>query len=89
MWDTNPSEYLHQEPMLLLSGRGVGQGYQGREVAEQEMDRDVAEQEMDRLQFLVVDTCDLFIALAVAVTSEGMVVKRVAEPSEGMVVKRV
>ena len=39
--------------MLLLSGRGVG-GYKGDQVAEHEM---------DKLQFLVVDTCDLFIAL--------------------------
>ena len=30
------------------------EGYQGDEVAEQEM---------DKLQFLVVDTCDLFITL--------------------------
>ena len=35
-------------------------------------------QRMDKLQFLVVDTGNLFIALIVAaVTSEGMVVKRV------------
>ena len=45
--------------MLLLSGRGVEEGHQGDEVAEQEM---------GRLQFLVVDTCDLFIALTAAVT---------------------
>ena len=33
-------------------------------------------QEMDKLQSLVVDTCDLFIALTVAaVTSDRMVVK--------------
>ena len=38
--------------MLLLSGGGGG--YQSDEVAEQEM---------DKLQFLVVDTCGLFIAL--------------------------
>ena len=60
MWETNPSENSHQEPMLLLSGREGGgdrwveEGYQGDEVAEQEM---------DKLQFLVVDTCDLFITL--------------------------
>ena len=42
----------HQEPMLLLRGRGVGEGYQGDEVAEQKM---------DKLEFLVVDTCDLFM----------------------------
>ena len=34
-------------------------------------------QKMGKLQFLVVDTGNLFIALTVAVTSEGMVVKRV------------
>ena len=34
-------------------------------------------QKMDKLQFLVVDTGNLVIALIVAVTSEGMVVKRV------------
>ena len=54
--------------MLLLSGRGGGGGT--RVMSWQVL-------EMDKLQFLVVDTCDLFIALYVAVTSEGMVVKRV------------
>ena len=44
--------------MLLLSGRGVGEGYQGDEMASARM---------DKLQSLVVDTCDLFIALTVAV----------------------
>ena len=34
-------------------------------------------QKMGKLQFLVVDTGNLFIALTVAVNSEGMVVKRV------------
>ena len=34
-------------------------------------------QKMDKLQFLVADTGNLFIALTVAVTSEGMAVKRV------------
>ena len=34
-------------------------------------------QKMDKLQFLVADTGNLFTALTVAVTSEGMVVKRV------------
>ena len=46
----------------------MGEGYQGDEVVEQEM---------DKLQFLVVDTSNLFIALTVAVTSDGMVVRRV------------
>ena len=34
-------------------------------------------QKTDKLQFLAVDTGNLFIALTVAVTSEGIVVKHV------------
>ena len=49
--------------MLLLSGRGRGGGGMGRWVEEGYQGDEVAEQEMDKPQFLVVDTCDLFITL--------------------------
>ena len=58
-------EYVRNKPIRIFAPRanapleweGVGEGYQFDEVVEQEM---------DKLQFLVVDTCELFIALTVA-----------------------